>query len=437
MIDECMAGNIDMIITKSISRFARNTLDCLQYIRQLKDKNIPVYFEKESINTLDAKGEVLLTIMASLAQQESQSMSENIKLGLQYRFQQGKVHINHNRFLGYTKDADGHLIIDPEQAEIVKRIYREYLEGSSMGKIAAGLMADGILTGAGKEKWHTSTINKILRNEKYMGDALLQKTYTTDFLTKKRIKNNGIVPQYYVEGDHEAIIPKDLFMQVQAELVRRRVVHTSPSGKKRSFSCNHCFAQIVFCGDCGELYRRVHWNNHGCKSIVWRCISRLEITHAEVPCENRTVNELLLQEVTVKAINRILTERGTFLKQLQANIAKAVVSADTLSPNGIQARLEELQKELIKKATNKQDYDAIADEIFRLREQKEQSEVDSHNREESMNRIKELQDFIAKQKTDITEFDEALVKKLIEKITVYADHFTVEFKSGITIDIEA
>ena len=178
MIDECMAGNIDMVITKSISRFARNTLDCLQYIRQLKDKNIPVYFEKEAINTLDAKGEVLITIMASLAQQESQSMSQNIKLGLQYRYQQGKVQVNHNRFLGYTKDENGHLIIDPEQAEIVKRIYREYLEGSSMDKIANGLMTDGILTGAGKTKWHTSTINKILRNEKYMGDALLQKTYT-------------------------------------------------------------------------------------------------------------------------------------------------------------------------------------------------------------------------------------------------------------------
>ena len=149
-----------------------------------------------------------------------------------------------------------------------------------MDKIAAGLMADGVLTGAGKEKWHTSTINKILRNEKYMGDALLQKTYTTDFLAKKRIKNNGTVPQYYVEGDHEAIIPKDLFMQVQAELVRRRVVHVSPTGKKRSFSCNHCFAQMIFCGDCGELYRSVHWNNHGCKSIVWRCISRLEPSSA-------------------------------------------------------------------------------------------------------------------------------------------------------------
>ncbi len=163
----------------------------------------------------------------------------------------------------------------------------------------------------------------------------------------------------------------------------------------------------------------------------------MEITHAEVPCENRTVNELLLQEVTVKAINQILTERKVFQKQLQANIAKVVVSADTLSPNGIQARLEELQKELIKKANHKQDYDAIADEIFRLREQKEQSEVDSHHREETMNRIKELQDFIAKQKTDITEFDEALVKKLIEKIAVFADHFTVEFKSGLTIDIKA
>lgn len=437
LIDDCKAGKVDFIVTKSISRFSRNTTDCLELVRKLLAPHIPIFFEKEAINTLDSKGEVLLTIMASLAQQESQSMSQNIKLGLQYRYQQGKVQVNHNRFLGYTKDENGNLVIDPEQAEIVKRIYREYLEGSSMDKIAAGLMADGILTGAGKTKWHTSTINKILRNEKYMGDALLQKTYTTDFLTKKRIKNNGTVPQYYVEDDHEAIIPKELFMQVQAELVRRRVVHTSPSGKKRSFSCNHCFAQIVFCGECGELYRRVHWNNHGCKSIVWRCISRLEITHAEVPCENRTVNELLLQEITLKAINKILTERKVFLKQLQANIAKAVVSADTLSPDGIQERLSELQKELIKKANNKQDYDAIADEIFRLRDQKEKSEVDSHNREEAMNRIKELQDFIAGQKTDITGFDEALVKRLIEKITVYADHFTVEFKSGLTINIEA
>ena len=292
MIDDCKDGKIDMIITKSISRFARNTLDCLKYIRQLKDMNIPVQFEKESINTMDAKGEVLITIMASLAQQESQSLSQNVKLGLQYRYQQGKVQINHNRFLGYTKDADGNLVIDPEQAEIVKRIYREYLEGLSMDKISAGLEADGILTGAGKPKWHTSTINKILRNEKYIGDALLQKTYTTDFLNKTRVKNNGIVPQYYVEGNHEAIIPKDIYLQVQEELVRRRVVKTSANGKKRSYSCNHCFSQMIICGECGEMFRRLHWNNRGCKSIVWRCISRLEPTGQE--CHARTVNELSL-----------------------------------------------------------------------------------------------------------------------------------------------
>ena len=273
MIDDCKAGKIDMIITKSISRFARNTLDCLKYIRELKDMNIPVIFEKESINTMDAKGEILITIMASLAQQESQSLSQNVKMGIQFRYQQGKVQINHNRFLGYTKDADGNLVIDPEQAEIVKRIYREYLEGLSMDKIAAGLERDGILTGAGKAKWHTSTINKILRNEKYIGDALLQKTYTTDFLNKTRVKNNGLMPQYYVEGNHEAIIPKEIYLQVQEELVRRRVVKTSANGKKRSYSCNHCFSQIVICGECGEMFRRLHWNNRGVKSIVWRCIT--------------------------------------------------------------------------------------------------------------------------------------------------------------------
>ncbi len=435
MIDECMDGNIDMIITKSISRFARNTLDCLKYIRQLKEKNIPVFFEKESINTMDSKGEVLLTIMASLAQQESQSLSQNIKLGLQYRYQQGHVQVNHNRFLGYTKDADGHLIIDPNQAEIVRRIYREYLEGFSMDKIAAGLERDGVLTGAGKVKWHTSTINKILRNEKYMGDALLQKTYTTDFLTKKRIKNNGTVPQYYVESDHEAIIPKDIFLLVQEELVRRRVVRTSKNGKRRSYSCKHCFAQMVFCGDCGEFYRRVHWNNRGCKSIVWRCCSRLENTgHA---CRSRTVNEGLLEQVSIDAINQVLCEKDDFLKTLQSNIATVIRQGDTLSPEVIDERLQELQKELLKKANQKDDYDAIADEILRLRDMRKQAEVNSTRMDEQLKQINSLQDFIKSQPTIVTEFDELLVKRLIAKITVFESQFIVEFRSGITIEIEA
>lgn len=159
MIEECMAGKIDMIITKSISRFARNTLDCLKYIRQLKDKNIAVFFEKENINTMDSKGEIMLTIMASLAQQESQSLSQNVKLGIQYRYQQGEVQVNHKRFLGYTKDENKQLVIDPEGAEVVKRIYREYLEGASLLQISRGLEADGILTAAGKAKWRPETLS--------------------------------------------------------------------------------------------------------------------------------------------------------------------------------------------------------------------------------------------------------------------------------------
>lgn len=372
--------------------------------------------------------------MASLAQQESQSLSQNVKMGLQFRYQNGQVQVNHNHFLGYTKDREGNLVIDPEQAEVVKRIYREYLEGSSMDKIAKGLEKDGILTGAGKKKWWTSTINKILRNEKYIGDALLQKTYTTDFLNKTRVKNTGIVPQYYVEGNHEAIIPKDIFLRVQEELVRRRVVKTSANGKKRSYSCTHCFAQLVICGECGEMFRRIHWNNRGCKSIVWRCLSRLEATGME--CHARTVNETVLENVVVQAINTLLGDKSTYQAQLQQNIAKVIREAQKNNTDGIDEQLMELQKELLEKANNKEAYDEIAQQIFKLREQCQQCTVDTAARDAQIARITDLQDYIKKQRTNLESFDETLVKRWLKQITVWEDHFTVELKSGLKIDIE-
>lgn len=434
MIEECESGNIDMIITKSISRFARNTLDCLKYIRQLKDKNIPVFFEKENINSMDSKGEVLLTIMASLAQQESQSLSQNVKMGIQYRYQQGKVVINAKRFLGYTKDADGNLIIDHKEAEIVKRIFREYLEGSSSNKIANGLMRDGILNGAGNAKWHTSNITSILRNEKYMGDALLQKTITTDYLTKTRIKNKGAAPQYYVENNHEAIIPKDLFMLVQQELIDRRLVKTDGSGKKRVYSGSHILSGKVMCGECGIGFRRIHWNNRGCKSIVWRCISRLENTG--IACKARTVNELLLQDIIVEGINKLLGNKTSFLNVLQENIATVVKASSAVLESDIDAKLQELQKELLKSANNKDDYDTLAEEIFELRELKHQSELAGVTRDDHIKRIAELQDFIKAQPTTLTEYDENLTNRLIQKITVFDNHFEVEFKSGVSVEID-
>ena len=434
MIQDCMDGNIDMIITKSISRFARNTLDCLKYIRELKEKNIPVFFEKENINTMDSKGEVLLTIMASLAQQESQSLSQNIKLGLQYRFQNGEVRVNHSRFLGYTKDEEGNLIIEPAEAEVVKRIYREYLEGASLLQIGRGLEADGILTGAGKTKWRPETLKKILQNEKYIGDALLQKTYTIDFLSKKRVKNNGIVPQYYVENSHEPIIPRELFMQVQEEMVRRANIRGGKGGKKRVYSSKYALSSIVYCGQCGDIYRRVHWNNRGYKSIVWRCVSRLEEKGSE--CTAPTINEETLQAAVVKAINELLTNKEPFLSTLQKNIATVLNEENDNTTDDIDRRLEELQQQLLIQAKSKNDYEDVADEIYRLRELKQNALVENADREGKRQRIAEMTDFLNKQSRELEEYDEQLVRRLIEKVTIYEAKLTVEFKSGIEIDEE-
>lgn len=434
MIDDCMAGKIDKVITKSISRFARNTVDCLNYIRKLKDKNIPVYFEKENIDSMDSKGEIMLTIMASLAQQENQSLSQNVKLGLQYRYQQGEIQINCSRFLGYTKNEKKKLIIVPEEAEVVKRIYREYLEGASMLKIARGLEADGILNGAGREKWHTSNINQILRNKKYIGDALLQKTYTTDFLTKKRVKNHGIVPQYYVENSHEAIIPREFFMQVQEELIRRRIVHTSPNGKNRTFSSTHSFSNMIVCGGCGEFFRRIHWNNRGKKSVVWRCISRLENTGQF--CDARTVLESTIEQLLVTAINQTLCDKDSFLSILKNNIENVLIHENDTTLADIDKRLEELQSELVKLANSKAEYDKVGDEIYRLRDEKQKVQLDIIGRDELKKRIDDMSEFLKGQPTTLIEYDESLVRRLIEKVTVFEDKFTVEFKSGMTVDVE-
>lgn len=434
MIAECMEGHIDMIITKSISRFARNTLDCLRYIRQLKEKNIPVFFEKENINTMDSKGEVLLTIMASLAQQESESLSKNVKMGMQFRFQKGEVHVNHNRFMGYTKDEDGHLIIEPAEAEIVKRIYREYLQGASLKQIGDGLMDDGILTAAGKAKWRPESVKKILKNEKYIGDALLQKTYTVDVLTKKRVKNNGIVPQYYVENSHKPIIPRDLYMQVQEEMLRRANLHSGANRKKRVYSSKYALSSIVYCSKCGDIYRRIAWNNRGKHSTVWRCVNRVE--HGPDCCDAPTVQEEELQNAVVKAINTALGGKDEMLTALEKNIAMVLALEDETSMESLDAKLEELQQELLKRANARQDYEDLADEIDLLREQKQNAMAENAEREGLKQRIAEMQQFLAEQRGTIQVYDEQVVRKLIEKITVHDEKVTVAFKSGMEIDVK-
>ncbi len=317
---------------------------------------------------------------------------------------------------------------------VIKKLYAINDEGTFLDAIANRLMTDGILNGAGHERWHTSNIRQILINEKYIGDALLQKTYTTDFLTKKKIKNNGTVPQYYIEDNHEAIIPKDIYMLVQEEMVRRRNLSKRPNGKGRNFSAKHCFAQIIVCGECQEYYRRIHWNNHGCKSIVWRCMSRLEPGNNS--CHSRIVNEVLLQDIIMKAINTMLGNKDEFLDTLQQNITAVIRESDVSSTTEIDILLQELQQELLRRANSKKEYDEVADEIFRLRELKKQSEIDSVTRDKQINHITEMDDFINKQPAEIDEYDKTLARRMIQKIIVFEDHFNVEFKSGVDIDIE-
>lgn len=434
MIEECMAGKIDMIITKSISRFARNTLDCLKYIRQLKDKNIAVFFEKENINTMDSKGEVLLTIMASLAQQESQSLSQNVKLGIQYRYQQGEVQVNHKRFLGYTKDENKQLVIDPEGAEVVKRIYREYLEGASLLQIARGLEADGILNGAGHAKWHESNIKQILTNEKYIGDALLQKTYTVDILEKKREANKGQVPKYYVESSHEGIIPKDIFLKVQEEITRRANLTKGSTERRRVYSGRYALSGMVFCVHCGDIFRRIKWNNRGCKSTVWRCTSRVDKDGPD--CSARTVREEHLHEVVIKAINEAFREKENILPLLRENIEISLEEDVTDRMAALDEQIKVIQHELLATADMKNPGDDLGMEVRRLRNEKQALRAEEASHQDLKLRIDEMMTFLDCLSSELNEYDEQYVRTLIDKITVYDDHFIVEFKSGIEIQID-
>ena len=436
MITDCETGKIDRILTKSLSRFARNTADCLELTRELLDLGVTIYFEKESINTLDAKGEVLLTIMASLAQQESQSISQNVRLGLQYRYQQGKVQVNTNRFLGYDKDKDGNLVINPEEAKVVRRIYREYLEGKSYYAIGKGLTADGIKTAAGNEYWLASTLRKILMNEKYIGDALLQKTVTTDFLTKKRVVNKGIAPQYYVEGSHEAIIPREIYMQVQEEIVRRARLR-SDSGSRRVYSGKYAFSSRIYCGHCGDIFKRTQWYIRKERIPVWRCACRLDQkkNKSNSRCPSRTVYESDLHAAAVEAVNQLIAEKDDFMPGLRNAIEKAVGSGNAEKVAKTDEQIESLEKELLKRANTGKNYTDILEQLEALRDAKQELVLEDADNVNAKRHLAMIEAFLETQQTKIQEYDEDLVRKLLHQVTVYDDHLTFEFKSGLEVEI--
>ena len=461
MIAACERGEIDMIITKSISRFARNTLDCLTYIRKLKALGIPIYFEKENINTMDTNGELLLTILASIAQQESQSISQNVRMGIQFRMQEGIGRLDTTRFLGLTK-VDGELKIVPEEAEIIRRIYREYLEGFSPERIAKRLEADGVESPAHGARWYPSTVANILQNEKYCGDNLLQKYYIEDFLTHKVIKNAGQLPQYYVENNHAPIIPKQVYLQVQGERMRRAAIKNIP--KEIRMGAMNAFTGRLICGRCNRSLKRI--SRSGSHDPDWRCRARTgrekrRHREAKSACGCRFVPELQARQVVVYAFNQLSYHRDALMR-LQAESVDDIhrVDGEIQKNRQAQACLEEgtdrelarLREEERTLLLKRADLCHAEVQIRLLLEFAEVIGVVSPVRDpvsenpEAYPACYDADEFFFRTRYRLPRgsrngdgrliaFDNDLVVRYISQIIVTDDGFDVYFKAGITIHI--
>ena len=441
MISDALAGKIDLIVTKSVSRFARNTVDSLSTIRKLKENHIEVYFEKENIWTFDSKGELLLTIMSSLAQEESRSISENVTWGQRKRFADGKVSLPYKQFLGYEKGPDDIPVVVEEEAKIVRRIFALFMAGKTPYLIAKALTADGIPTPAGKSKWGTTTVASILTNEKYKGAALLQKKFTIDFLDKKMKVNEGEVPQYYIEQSHQPIIDPEEFDKVQAEFVRRK-------GLGHRYSGSSIFASRIVCGDCGSFYGSKVWHsNSKYRRTIWQCNEKFA---GERKCRTPHLREEDIKARFLAAFNQLLNGKDALLEDCR-------IMQDYLTNcSAIDAELDELLREIAvvteltqrciqENARSAQSQEEYAERYngYVARYDAAKAKLDALQKEKAQRLAKadaiggfmfELSEYTEA----ITEFNEGLWLAVVEKATAYHDgRLVFTFQNGTEIEIES
>ncbi len=438
MVESALAGNIDLIITKSVSRFARNTVDSLTTIRKLKDIGCECYFEKENIWTFDGKGELLLTIMSSLAQEESRSISENVKWGHRKRFADGKVTVPFNHFLGYKRGEDGNLEIDEEQALIVKRIYREYLSGSTAVAIAKGLTNDGIETPGHKQKWHASTIRSILTNEKYKGEALLQKYYTPDFLTKKQKVNNGEIQQYYVENNHPAIIEPEVFEMVRIEKDRRLMLNGKYSG-------TDILTSKIKCGECGGSYGAKVWHSSSkYKKVIYQC--NRKYAGKEI-CKTPAIRADDIEERFVNVVNSIIENKDEIILNLEMVIDniynKKEISEEkeklekslTEQVEKIQETIEINSRVVQNQEKYKKEYSTLVKNYEETKNKFEQLEIESSRKAARYQVIKDYINTLKKQNKPLEKFDGLMWGSLLESaIIMDKDTIVFKFKDGTEIN---
>ncbi len=438
MIADCRAGKINKVLVKSISRFARNTVDALNYIRELKDLGISVYFENENIDTLTPGGEVLLTILAAMAEQESRTMSTNIKWSYQKKFQNGEVILNTGMVLGYAKNSDGGYVIVEEEAEIVRRIFREYIGGMTVPQISRGLEADNIKTKRGSTKWHTNAVLGILRNEKYTGNAILGKTYKPDVLSKKRMKNTGQAPMYYAENTHPAIIPQELFEMAQAETQRRIEEKNTAVGSSR-YTSKYPFSGLLVCGCCGHRLRRhVRTVGSGKRVAAWGCTNR--ISNGRTACDSRHINEDMLQRTFLAAFDGI----EETMAAVQESCAEVLEMDSAKELDQVQEEIISIQEAVLELHKSRQQ-GAIPDAEYEIKIETYSQQMDVlQERQKELKstamRYAEVKYWLDEMKRhlasgeDLNMDDALLIRSLAEKIIVHDDYMEIHLRCGGVLD---
>lgn len=450
MIRLCKRGKIDLILTKSISRFARNTVDCLNYIRELKELGIPVIFEKENINTMKADSEIIITMLGGFAQAESESISQNVRWGKRQSFKSGKVAFQYSRIYGYERGEDNRPRVVPEQAAVVKRIFESYLAGMSVASIKLMLEAEGIPAAGGKPKWSEGALQYLLRNEKYCGDALLQKTYIENCISKKMKKNNGELPKYLVKDHHEAIISRSLFELVQAEIARRagkrKVSDKTSKTQQSKYSSRYALTELLVCGNCGSAYRRVTWAKRGKKKVVWRCISRLD--YGTKYCKHSpTIEEEALHTAVLAALNAVMSNREQLIDVLKSNleIILSEKSGNDINPILLESRIRELQKAMMElvavsaKAGNPASYEEnfkeISEEIQSLQKTLERHKAQQNGPDTITLQMMNICNALRDAPFECTEYKDSVVRQMIDTIKVMsADTLRIIFKGGYTVE---
>lgn len=449
MIRQCRQKKIDIVLTKSISRFARNTVDCLHYIRALRELGIAIIFEKEGINTLESDSEMLITILGAFAQAESESISGNVTWGVRQAMRDGKVTYQYSRLYAYRKGEDGKPEIIPEQAEVVRQIYDWYLAGASFRQIKDKLESQNILNVEGNSEWTITVIRGILTNEKYCGDALLQKTFIKDCISKKVIRNTGQLPQYLIQNCHEAIVDRQIYDMVQAEMARRNA-GKSPSKKnaptgRTSYASKYALSERLICGECGTLYRRCVWVKRGKRRVVWRCVSRLD--YGTKYCHNSpTLEEEPLQRAILAAINEVMGNQDELVNQITGTMETelAPIPGQTVSLADIQRQIGELEgrfNTLLEQAAEQMDgqayiaqFQTITNEIAALKDQRSQIEEQRKTNAAAVRRMDATVSLLKSMSPEMTEWNEALIRQTVDTVKVLsADMITVYLRGGIEI----